>query len=205
MISILFWIIAFIVAITIHEASHAWMANRLGDPTAKLANRLSLNPLVHLDPLGTLLPFILILTGSPLVFGWGKPTPVDPYNLKNPQRDMALVSIAGPISNLIMAILLAVVIHLVSPISIFYGVLYYVIIFNVSLAIFNLIPVYPLDGEKILAGLLPQKDAQEFENFMHRFGSIILILLIFPSFRGVSPLSTLISPVLNFVIKLLIN
>ncbi|MGB6882201.1 MAG: site-2 protease family protein, partial [Microgenomates group bacterium] len=114
MLIIAIWILAFVVAITIHETAHAWMADRLGDPTPRLMGRLSLNPLVHYDPIGTTLLLVLVLMraiGIPVIpFGWAKPVRFDPYNLKNPRRDTALISLAGPSSNLLLATVLAVVV-----------------------------------------------------------------------------------------------
>lgn len=212
MLSIVFWVIAFIVAITVHEASHAWMSDRLGDPTAKIMGRLSLNPIKHYDPIGTtLLLFLVILRafGAPVIpFGWAKPVRFDPYNLKNPRKDAALISLSGPVSNLLVAIILAFILRVVvSPFSqyaIVGALLAPSIILNVALAIFNLIPIYPLDGEKIIIGILPQKDAQEFENFMRRFGVIMLLLIIFPTFGGVSILTSIVSPVINFILGVLL-
>ena len=120
-VSLTFWILAFIVAITVHEASHAWMANRLGDPTAKLMGRLTLNPLVHYDPIGTTLLLVLVIMrafGAPVIpFGWAKPVEFDAYNLENPRRDAAIISLAGPLSNIILSIILAIILQLTGPFS----------------------------------------------------------------------------------------
>ncbi|EKE05046.1 MAG: peptidase M50 [uncultured bacterium] len=202
---ILIWILAFVVAITIHEASHAWMADRLGDPTARLMGRLSLNPLVHYDPIGTSLLLglsIMRALGAPVIpFGWAKPVEFDPYNLKNPRRDSALISFAGPASNLIIA-LLASLLGRINPLFSLIAVPF--IILNVSLAIFNLVPIHPLDGGKILVGILPKRYAYDVENFLARFGTILLIFLILPSFGGSSLISQFISPVINLFLVLLI-
>jgi len=104
-------IIGFLFSLSIHEAVHAYASDRLGDPSARLKGRVTLNPLAHLDPIGTLLPILLILTGSPIVFGWGKPVPFDPFNLQNPRRDAAIISFAGPAANLVLATLLAFLIR----------------------------------------------------------------------------------------------
>jgi len=207
------WILAFVIAITVHEAAHAWMADRLGDPTARLMGRLSLNPLVHYDRVGTTL--LLVLTfmramGIPVIpFGWAKPVQFDPYNLRNPRRDAGLISLAGPASNIILAILLSLILRLpFSPFSTIYSTLLSIvipiIILNLSLALFNIIPVNPLDGGKIFVGFLPEKEAREAEIFLQRYGIIILFFLIFPTIGGESPLSIVFSPVINFMIKLLI-
>jgi Zn-dependent protease len=212
MLDLIFWIIAFVVAITVHEAAHAWMADRLGDPTPKLMGRLSLNPLVHYDPIGTTLLLVLVVLrafGAPVIpFGWAKPVRFDPYNLKNPRRDAALISLAGPGSNMILAVILALFIRLgqnpFSPLSGFVSLFIPLIILNIVLAIFNLIPIHPLDGGKILVGLLPAKDALEADRFLQRYGIIILFLLIFPTFGGASPISLVLTPILRTVFGILI-
>jgi len=210
--TILFLILAFAITITVHEAAHAWMANRLGDPTAKLSGRLSLNPFVHYDPAGTtllILTTILYARGYlPFPFGWAKPVQFDPYNLKNPQRDSALISFAGPGANLILAVVLSVLFRLISsPFSFFsflLGILPIFILLNISLAVFNLIPIHPLDGGKILVGLLPPKKARDVDVFLNRFGFIILIGLIFPIFGREPLINIIISPIIKFLRYILI-
>jgi Zn-dependent protease len=202
---IIIWILAFVVAITIHEASHAWMADHLGDPTARLMGRLSLNPLVHYDPIGTTMLLVLSVMrafGAPVIpFGWAKPVEFDPYNLKNPRRDAALISFAGPASNLTLAIIISIIAHLSPLLAIFAEPF---IVLNVSLAIFNLVPVHPLDGGKILVGLLPKEYAYQVESFLNKFGFFLLILLVLPTFGGSSLISVVISPIVNFFLALLI-
>ena len=192
-LSFFIWGFSLIVAVTIHEFFHAWTADRLGDPTSRNNGRLSLNPLAHLDPVGTLM---LLLTR----FGWGKPVPIDSYNLANPRRDAALISLAGPASNLIFAVVLGLIGHvfplaglLVSPL----------IILNVSLALFNLLPVPPLDGSKILFGLLPVEMADQWEETLEHYGLMILLFLLLP-FSGRSLAISLLAPVLNFLLDLLL-
>ena len=188
--------IAFIVALTIHEFSHAYVADKLGDPTPRSYGRLTLNPLSHLDPLGTL---AIIFIG----FGWARPVPFDPYNLRNPKQDSMLIALAGPASNLILAIILSLLIKII-PSSIISSILTYIMMGNIGIAIFNIIPVFPLDGEKILTGLLPDSLATEFQNIMHQYGTIILVLMLLPIFGGTSPIIALISPIISFVVKLLL-
>lgn len=189
------WAAALLIAVTIHEFSHAFVADRLGDPTARLLNRVSLNPINHLDPIGTLM--LLFFR-----FGWGKPVPFDPFNLRRPKRDSALISLAGPASNLILATLLSFILKLqFSPLlSLF---LIPIIIININLAIFNLLPIPPLDGSKILYGILPMSWAEEYNDFMRSYGSILLILLIIP-IGGSSLVINLIMPVINLVTRLLL-
>jgi len=207
--TIIFWILAFVVAITVHEAAHAWMADRLGDPTPRVTGRLSLNPIKHLDPYGTvLLPLFLLIIGSPLLFGWAKPVIFDPYNLKNPRRDTALISLAGPFTNLVLATLLAIFLRFLlspfSPLYFYYDLIRFGVVVNVTLAIFNLIPVHPLDGGKILVGILPRGEARQVDLFLQRYGLIILFILIFPLLGRVSLISTVISPVIGFILRLLL-
>lgn len=191
--------VGLVVAITIHEFAHAWVADYLGDPTPRVQGRVTLNPLAHLDPIGTI---ALLIVG----FGWGRPVEFDPYNLKNRTRDAALIALAGPASNILLAIGLAILNNYVFANSLLISIVLTQIIFiNLVLAIFNLIPVAPLDGEKILYALLPRDIAYEYHQFMRQYGMFVLLLLIFPIFGGVSPISRLISPVINFVAGILLG
>ena len=201
---ILIWILAFVLTVTIHEAAHAWMSDRLGDPTARVLGRLTLNPIKHLDLYGTvLIPLFLFLVHSPFIFGWAKPVPIDPYNLKNPRRDSALISLAGPLINIAFATVLAILVRLI-PDATFFNIAYPTILLNVTIAVFNLIPVHPLDGGKILVGILPNTEARELDAFLSRYGFMVLIFLIFPIFGGSSLLTSIISPVINFIMFLLV-
>jgi Zn-dependent protease len=204
-IMIIIWVLALVTAITIHEAAHAWMADKLGDPTARIKGRLSLNPLVHYDTVGTtilLVSSLMRALGAPIIpFGWAKPVEFDPYNLKNPKKDSALISFAGPLSNILLSVVLSIIMHLSPSLVIF---LLPFVVLNISLAIFNLIPIHPLDGGKILVGLLPNKESYEVDRFLHRFGTILLIFLILPSVGGNSLVSIIISPVVNTILALLI-
>ncbi len=198
----LFWLAGLALAITIHEFAHAWAAERLGDPTPRLMGRLTLNPLAHLDPLGT----IMLLIAR---FGWGKPVQFDPFNLRHPRRDSAIISLAGPASNLIVAILCSILLRLlftshVSLITIILrAFLQPVIVLNVVLAIFNLIPIHPLDGFKIVGGILPEEYARQWQE-LEGYGMIFLIFLILPLGGGASPISQLISPIINVLLAILL-
>jgi len=201
---ILLSVVSLILAVAIHEFAHAFAADKLGDPTARAAGRLTLNPFAHIDPIGTVvLPLALMLiSGGNFAFGWGKPTPFDPYNLAHPRRDVGIISIAGPISNILLACVVSLIIHFLP-----YGFgAFFVpfVIVNISLAIFNLIPVGPLDGQKIVFALLPRDLAYEFQVIMNRYGTLILILLIFPLFGGTSPVMAILDPVIRFLIRILL-
>ncbi len=198
----LLWAAAILVAITVHEFAHAWMSDRLGDPTARLAGRVTLNPLAHLDPLGTLMLIIFR-------FGWGKPVPFDPFNLRHPRRDAAVISFAGPAADLILAFFLAAIAHLghlfLNPqvSSLLITILTPFITLALILAIFNLIPIHPLDGGKVIVGLLPEKIAYQWDAFTQRWGFFIILFLIFPFF-GFSLVAVIILPVINFLLSFLL-
>jgi len=174
-----------LIAITFHELAHGLVADRLGDPTARLAGRLTINPIKHLDPIGTL---VFVFTR---MIGWAKPVPVNPYNLKDPKRDMIWISLAGPAANMIIAVISAIVFKMlsvitVSPDSIF-GEKVFIplaimvqlcVVLNIGLAVFNLLPIPPLDGSKILMGLLPYRQAVAYSR-LEPYGFLILIALIF--------------------------
>ena len=190
-----------LVVVTVHEFSHAFAANRLGDPTPSLMGRLTLNPLAHLDPIGTLL---FIIAG----FGWGKPVPFDPFNLRHPKKDAAIISFAGPASNIVMAAVASLILRFmifVPGITFSIATADFVTEFvklNILLAIFNLIPIHPLDGFKVVAGLLPKKYYDDWMD-LQRYGMIFLIFLIFPFF-GRAPIFTIINPVMHFLLSILI-
>lgn len=185
-------VIALLSAITIHEFAHAWVADRLGDPTPRLMGRVTLNPLAHLDPLGTL---ALLLIG----FGWGKPVQFDPFNLQNPRRDSALVALAGPASNIVVITVLSLI-YQVMPISL----LEPFILYNVVLALFNLIPIHPLDGFKIVGGILPREQSESWYE-LERYGIYLLLIILLPIFGGRSLVSQILGPLLDNIRSLLIG
>lgn len=188
-----------IYSVILHEIAHGFVADKLGDPTARVHKRLTLNPIPHIDPIMTLvLPLMLILSGSSIIFGAAKPVPVDTFNLKDPKRDMALVALAGPATNLGIATFLAILLRLVSsPLA--DSVLPTAIVWNVGLAIFNLFPIPPLDGSKVLAGILPDELAEGMIK-LERFGFLIVfgILIFFPGliFGITGPLISRITSIL---------
>lgn len=187
-----------LLALTIHEAAHAWTADKLGDPTARLLGRVSLNPIVHIDPIGTvLLPLLAAFSGLPII-GWARPVPVNISRLRQPRRDFVVVAAAGPISNLLQAVIAALIVHVTMPDGVLPDVLRMAVTINVFLALFNLIPVPPLDGGNVLAGLLPRSAANVFVR-MQPFGFLILYALMF---TGV--LSAMILPPAIFLIRLLL-
>lgn len=199
--------LAFIVALTVHEFSHAWAAEKLGDPNPKLQGRLSLNPLNHLDPIGTVaLPLLLAISRSPVIIGWAKPVRIDPFNLRNRKKDMGLISLAGPAANFLLAILAGLGLRLgIGIASLSWGSLFlvFLVMTNLGLGCFNLLPIHPLDGGKVLIALLPKRLAYRVEGFLNQYGQFILIALIFPFF-GRSLLSVILNPVVNFFFNLLI-
>jgi Zn-dependent protease len=184
-LSILLLAPTMLFALTFHEYAHGWVANRLGDPTAKVLGRLSLNPLVHLDLFGTvLLPLFLIVTRAPFVFGWAKPVPIDPFNLRHPRKDMIWVGMAGPAANFLLALVSGLMIRLLGlfgfgfggPLDFVLMILACFVLINLVFSAFNLIPIPPLDGSRIVAGLLPLPLAMHYIQ-LERFGMILLILL----------------------------
>jgi Zn-dependent protease len=187
-----------VFSLTIHEFAHAWMADRLGDPTPRSHGRLTLNPLAHLDWLGTIMLFLI-------GFGWGKPVPVDAYNFRSPRRDMTLVAVAGPASNLLGALVMAfIAAHLFNG-GWIATALTLAVQMNIMLAVFNLIPVGPLDGSRVLSGLLPHHLAYEFDEVMERYGLYILLLLIFPFLNGQSAIEFIIQPAQEFLTNIIMR
>lgn len=181
MTNVLIPITVFVIVIVVHEVAHGYAAYRLGDPTAKEAGRLTLNPVAHVDPVGTvLLPALLVATHSPVIFGWAKPVPVNPRNFRDPRKGLFLTSLAGPGANFLLAVLFAALfkvgifpVHSAGGSFLFYGV-----IISLILGIFNLVPVPPLDGANIVAAVLPLRFARKFMQ-IEKYGFLILIALLY--------------------------
>ena len=197
----IFILMAVLVAsLSVHEAAHAWAANQLGDPTARRLGRLSLNPAVHVDLVGTVLfPLVALTTGLPLI-GWAKPVPVDFRHLRSPRRDFAVIAAAGPISNVLMALVGAAVLGAFGGLDaaraggFAAGILVQFVMLNVLLAVFNMVPVPPLDGGNVLMGVLPANGAILIDR-LRPFGFILLYVLML---TGV--LSAIMRPVQRFVL-----
>jgi len=187
---IVIWAIPVLVAVVFHEVAHGWVANRLGDSTAKDLGRLTLNPIKHIDLFGTIIvPAMLIFANSPFVFGYAKPVPVNFYNLRNPKRDMVWVALAGPVMNLILGLGFVVIWRLLLPETRSFSgsspVLFPLVLMaqgglliNISLAVFNLFPLPPLDGGRVLVGLLPEPLSSKVAG-IERYGMLVLIALLY--------------------------
>lgn len=196
---LIFYFLIIIPSAIIHEYAHGWAADSLGDPTAKYAGRLTLNPKAHIDLWGTILMplFLFFLTNGTFLFAYAKPVPYNPYNLKNQKWGPALVALAGPMSNFLMAFCSALLLKFL-PANIAIAPFLSIIVYaNLLLMIFNLIPIPPLDGSKVLYSVLPDS-AYKFKAFLEKYGFVILLLFIFFFFN-------LISPVINSLYTWLIN
>jgi len=179
MLITIFTLIVLFLSIMLHEIAHGSMALHLGDPTAKYAGRLTLNPLKHIDIFGTIiLPLLLIVTGSPFVVGWAKPVPINPFNLRDPKWGMLKVAIAGPSMNFLVAIIFGLVIRFIAlpeTMSVLFSI---IVLYNFAWGIFNLIPIPPFDGSHILFTFLPDRFNQ-LKFFLHQYGIFILIFILF--------------------------
>ncbi len=184
---IVIWVLPVVFAITVHEVAHGWVARKYGDNTAFLLGRLTLNPIKHIDLFGTIiLPGLLLISGTGFIFGWAKPVPVDPRNFKRPLQDMAVVALAGPVSNLLMAVAWALVARLGVIIGAGFESISHPLIYsgvagisiNLVLAMINLLPIPPLDGSRMLTGILPSYWAWQY-NRLERYGFVILLALLY--------------------------
>ena len=200
---IIFQIVILIFSVIIHEISHGFTALYFGDKTAQYEGRLTLNPIKHLDWLGSvIIPLFLFITKAGFMFGWAKPVPYNPYNLRNRNIAEPLVALAGPVSNFLVAIIFGLIIRCLlylgystSPLIDIFG---FVVLINISLAIFNLIPIPPLDGSKILFAFLPTRTKYKFYNFSERYGIIIILLVVIF-------LPNIISPIILSLFKLIVG
>lgn len=202
-ISFIFYIVILLFSVIIHEVSHGVTAYRFGDPTAKYAGRLTLNPVPHIDLFGSIiLPLVLFFVGSPVLFGWAKPVPYNPQNLRNKKWGPALVGFAGPAANVLLALFVSAILRALplvsgfSPefIANFSAPLTIIVLLNISLAVFNLVPIPPLDGSKLLFALLPYQ-WMHVQEFLERNGFFLLLIFIF-FFR------TILVPIIFFVFRL---
>jgi Zn-dependent protease len=186
----IFYFLIIVPSAIIHEYAHGWVADMLGDPTARHAGRLTINPIAHIDPWGTILmPIMLSLaTNGAFMFAYAKPVPYNPYNLKNQKWGPSMVALAGPLANLLLAIAFAIVVRLLPGLE-FSSVLAVIVYANVMLTVFNLVPIPPLDGSKILYALLPSS-AYKVKEFLDRYGFIILLFFVFFLFELISPIIT---------------
>jgi len=199
---IIFQIAVLLMSVVIHEFAHGWMASYLGDQTAKYAGRLTLNPIKHLDIWGSfVIPFLLVMTGSPIVFGWAKPVPYNPYNLRDQKYGSAKVAIAGPAANFLVALVFGLAMRflpeqiLIS--SGLYQIFSLIVLLNLLLAVFNLVPIPPLDGSKVLFSFLPNS-LDNVKMFLEQYGMFLLLFFIFFAFE-------LIIPIIFFIYRVIVG
>jgi Zn-dependent protease len=188
-ITSLLFIVILIASVILHEVAHGYVAWKLGDPTARLQGRITLNPLAHIDWLGSvLIPGFLVLSGAPFVFGWARPVPFNPYRMRNPKWGGAIVAFAGPLTNILIAAIAAIVLALFDPAgSLFVYILQGTIITNIALAVFNLLPIPPLDGHHILFALLPDS-LHTFKEQLRRISWPLIIIFIIFGWQFISPI-----------------
>lgn len=207
-----FSFVVLIFSIVIHEFSHGWVANHLGDPTARYMGRLTLNPIPHIDLMGSIIvPFILLISGTGFIIGWAKPVPYNPYNLRDKKNGEMFVALAGPASNLLLALIFGIIIRILliqgigidSSIILFFSV---IVFLNILLAIFNLVPIPPLDGSKVLFHFLPYS-MRNVRETLERNGMLFLIVFIVFGFKLIIPimfyLFVLITGSVELLVKLL--
>lgn len=205
-ISIITLFLGILFAVSVHEAAHGWMAEKFGDPTARLQGRITLNPIPHIDLVGSILvPIALIIigkiTGTLFVFGWAKPVPVNPYNLKNPKKDNMFIAAAGPLSNILTAVIGIILFVLFKTmllkVTVLAMLLVNVIMTSIILAVLNLIPIPPLDGSHIVEGMLKGEALSTYQK-IRPYGFIILIALLY-----IGILDMILTPIMNFVFRIL--
>ncbi|MDZ4261410.1 MAG: site-2 protease family protein [Pseudomonadota bacterium] len=202
---VVIWSLPVLFAITVHEVAHGWVAKRLGDPTAMMLGRLTLNPLKHIDPIGTVVVPVMLLMLGGFIFGWAKPVPVTWRNLRNPKRDMVLVALAGPIANLLMALIWAVVVKIgmmtIATMPFVGQPLIYMgsagIFINIALMVLNLLPLPPLDGGRVVSGLLPGPLSYKFDK-LESYGFFILLGLL-----ATGILSSIMNPPMGALLNLI--
>ncbi|CUU37026.1 Zn-dependent protease (includes SpoIVFB) [Armatimonadetes bacterium DC] len=212
-IDVVLWLMAVLLSLTVHEFAHAKYADWAGDPTPRRQGRVTLNPIAHLDPLGTLLIIMVALSG--FGFGWGKPVEVNPGYFRNPRRDWVLCAFVGPLSNILLAVLFALILRLApipDPESLFNNIFLlfalYMVITNVGLAVFNMLPIHPLDGSKVLSGFLPDVFDRAYWRWQLTYGPILLMaaLVIVPVVTNgaVRPIAWVLAPVRDTLLKWLL-
>ncbi len=195
-------IVILVASAILHEIMHGVVADKLGDPTARVMGRLTLNPIPHLDPImSILLPTLLVLSGSPIIFGAAKPVPVNPIHFRDPKKDMALTALSGPLTNIALALVASQILRFLPLNPLIYTVLSSIVIYNLMLAIINLIPIPPLDGSKVLAAILPNEIARSYLA-IEQFGIFILFFFLLFPIGGFS-LGQLINNLILFSINLL--